>query len=192
MEARVSTIQDGQGRRMGRPLVADEDRKSATLRFRTTEALREKIEQSAENSGVSLSEELEQRLTNSFEFEHVINTMFADERIKTLFVNMAALIHTVSKYAQDTGTLSSVSEWLDHDPTRAGVKAGIDVLLAHFMPEARRPNPSPANAAEARQERLYAVELENMKEFGQEFTEMMMGKLSEDAANLNLGGVPEH
>ncbi|MDN3570255.1 hypothetical protein [Methylobacterium longum] len=188
----MSTIQDGQARRMGRPTVADEERKSATLRFRATEALRERIEQAANNSGLTLSEELERRLADSFKFELVLHTMFSDEQTKAFFVNLAALVHTVRKHSNEDGTLSDLAKWFEHDPTRAGLRAGIDVLVDHFIPEARKPNPSPSNPAEARQERFYAVELENMEEFGKEFTEMMMGKISENAADLNLDGSSEH
>jgi hypothetical protein len=173
-------------------MVAEEQRKSATLRFRATEALREQVEQAAGNSGLTLSEELERRLADSFKFELVLHTMFSDEQTKAFFINLAALVHTVRKHSNEQGTLSDTSKWFEHDPTRAGLRAGIDVLLEYFIPKARQPNPAPSSPAEVRQERFYAVELENMEEFGKEFTEMMMSKLSGEAASLNLDGPPEH
>ncbi|SFM92011.1 hypothetical protein [Methylobacterium pseudosasicola] len=188
----MSTIQDEQERRMGRPALSADERKSATLRFRVRESLKDQLEQAAVQSGLSMSEEFERRIADSFKFDLILRVMLDSSRGQDLFVNLGTVLETVREYSKETGTLSDKSVWAEHDPTRAGLRAAIAVLVEHLIPPAREPNPAPATAAEARQERLYAVELENMVEFGDEFARMVIGQLSGPAEDLNTGGASEH
>lgn len=54
-------------KRRGRPPVAKEDRKTGNLTFRTRANLREQLEEAAQQSGRSVSEEIEYRLQQSFD-----------------------------------------------------------------------------------------------------------------------------
>ncbi len=57
---------EGEAKKRGRHPKAAADRKSANMKFRTREDLREMLEAAAERSGFSVSEECERRLFASF------------------------------------------------------------------------------------------------------------------------------
>lgn len=60
-------MNDDAPKRRGRPPIAQEDRKAGNLTFRTRANLREQLEEAAQQSGRSVSEEIEHRLQTSFD-----------------------------------------------------------------------------------------------------------------------------
>lgn len=66
-------------RRRGRPVVAEEDRKTANLTFRTRGGLRAQLEEAAQESGRSVSEEIEYRLQTSFDRQSVAKQIYGQK-----------------------------------------------------------------------------------------------------------------
>lgn len=67
----MSTDDNEGGRRRGRPALAKEDRKSASLKFRTRTGVRERLEVEAAKKSRSVSEEAEWRIEKSFDYDSI-------------------------------------------------------------------------------------------------------------------------
>ena len=71
-------MKNDEPKRRGRPPIAEEDRKAGNLTFRTRGSLRSQLEETAKQSGRSVSEEIEHRLQISFDRRSVAMEMYGD------------------------------------------------------------------------------------------------------------------
>jgi hypothetical protein len=66
-------------KRRGRPPIAEEERKAGNLTFRTRGSLRAQLEEAAQQSGRSVSEEIEHRLQISFDRRSIAMHMYGEK-----------------------------------------------------------------------------------------------------------------
>ncbi|MCJ2082772.1 hypothetical protein [Methylobacterium sp. J-090] len=69
---------EGEAKRRGRPSIPEEERKSGNLTFRTRGSLRAQLETAAQESGRSVSEEIEHRMQLSFDRKAVALQIYGD------------------------------------------------------------------------------------------------------------------
>lgn len=190
----MSATEHEQPRRMGRPPKPAEDRKSATMRFRTREGLREQLEAAAEASGRSPSEEAEVRLQNSFKPDPLQRLAFGDgEDAKKFIIKLISAIQIIQGYENPKGCQLGSMDWSSTDYkshfTRAAIRAAFRVLVNDALP-------APASAEEAglspEDAKIYTDTINHMHDFGTEYAMLITGQLPRLAAALNADGLPEH
>ncbi|MCJ2060110.1 hypothetical protein MKL09_26710 [Methylobacterium sp. J-048] len=103
-------------KRRGRPPIAEEDRKSGNLTFRTRGDLRSQLEASAQQSGRSVSEEIEYRLQVSFDRRSVALQMYGGNNSEL----MEALYYVLAS-----------TRWMPDFNNHAASLAAITTLLAY-------------------------------------------------------------
>ena len=190
----MNTIEHNQPRGRGRPSKSEDERKSANMKFRTREDLREKIEAAAAASGRSASEEVEARLYNSFNLEPLHHMVFGNgDDAKRLITNLLTVIKTVQDYENPIDVRLGSVEWrgqnLESDLTRAALLSAVAVIVEQALPDPRTPDQIPFSDE---QRRMYAGALAHMHAFGNEFALLITGQLPRLAEMLNHDGEPEH
>ena len=191
----MSTIEHENGRRRGRPSKGVDERKSANMKFRTREDLREKIEASAARTGRSASEEVEARLLASFNIEPLHQMVFGNgDDARRLITLMLTTIRTVQEYRNpNIGPGLGTDDWrgdaLECDLTRAALRNAFSVIISQALPAPR--SPEEANLMDNQRE-VYRDALNHMKGFGIEFGKLITGQKPDLAAALNADGAPEH
>lgn len=74
----------GEPKRRGRPPIAEQDRKTSNLTFRTRGDLRAKLEEAAQESGRSISEEIEHRLHSTFDKRLILNQIWGGASVRLM------------------------------------------------------------------------------------------------------------
>ncbi|MCJ2018022.1 hypothetical protein MKK84_11385 [Methylobacterium sp. E-065] len=190
----MNTIEHDQPRRRGRPGKAADERKSANMKFRTREDLREKIEAAAADAGRSASEEVEARLLNSFNVEPLHHMVFGNgDDARRLITNILTAIKTVQDYENPIDVKLGTVDWRGEDPlsdfTRAALRNAFSVIISQALPPPRAPDQLPFSDE---QRKVYERALNHMKAFGIEFAELITGQRPNLAEALNSAGDPEH
>lgn len=103
-------------KRRGRPPIAEEDRKTGNLTFRTRGGLRTQLEEAAQQSGRSVSEEIEHRLQLSFDRRSVAMHMYGEKNTGL----MEALNYILNS-----------ARWLPGSADNPACLAAITTLLAY-------------------------------------------------------------
>lgn len=170
----MNTSTHAEPKRMGRPPKAPEDRKSATMRFRTREGLREQLEEAALASGRSPSEEAEIRLINSFKLEPLHQLYFGNGKCTTDFLHdMLAIIRTVQEYENPKGRRIGSKDWSDSELTREALRAAFAVLIPVHLPAPPRPE---AITNPPEEQRAYGAALEHMRDLGKDLAKAITGQ----------------
>ncbi len=115
----------------GRPPLAPEKRRGASLGFRPTPEIRAKLEEAAAVADRSLSQEIESRLERSFEREESLYEAFGGRRSFTLgkvIANVASLIES-----------SSGKNWRSHRQTFEEVRSAVMKVLEALGPTRKAP-----------------------------------------------------
>jgi hypothetical protein len=107
-------------RRPGRPSLG----KRGNFTFRVRENIRERLIASAESSNVSVSEEIERRIEQSFSHASVIAEMFGGEQTARLMFTFAVAI-------QEAERVTGKNWWAD-EGTFETAKVAIDSILASY------------------------------------------------------------
>ena len=130
---------------IGRPRIDPERRKSRHITFRTRGDLRERLEAASENSGRSVSEEVEHRLELSFLYErHVAELLNQIQEDRQTIYKQTALLSLAGDSLKSL--LTSSGQQLPENLSKLS-----DASLAHldaFFRDPVPPNVSPARAAE--------------------------------------------
>ena len=191
----MSTLEHESARGRGRPAKAAEDRKSASMKFRTREDLRDKIEAAAAAAGRSASEEVEERIKASFNIEPLHHMVFGNgSDAKRLITLILTSIRTIQEYENPhIGPGLGTDDWrgpeLECDLTRAALRNAFSVIISQALPPPRAPEQTDLPAE---QQQMYARALNHMKGFGIEFAELITGQRPDLAQALNADGVEEH
>jgi hypothetical protein len=132
-------------RKAGRPRKAEDRRKSAHLSIRISAKLRDRLEEARvrPDGEVSLSEEVELRLSESFERDKNIEKRFGGPATAGLLEIVADRIRSIeiSTGGIDEPEGTSKLRWFDDRFTYDQVRSMIDVVLDHFKPAGRRTIP---------------------------------------------------
>lgn len=101
-------------KRRGPPLKASSERKRNSLTFRARDALRTRLEEAAKDNGNSVSEEIENRLSKSFErqeAENIFASAFVSEALRSAALMMGLLERTYSiDYRKSSSARKRASE----------------------------------------------------------------------------------
>lgn len=128
-------------KRRGRPPKAADERKGANLTFRTRADFRARLEEAAEKSGRSVTEEVELRVERSFEadatarrLDDVLSVFFSHGPHALEFVKdvMVAVSQLHEQKAPD-GRLIGSEDWPNSPATRVGVRKAVELLLDHHV-----------------------------------------------------------
>lgn len=106
----------------GRPRLPDEEAKRAAFTFRTTNSLRGQLTAAAEESGLSIAQEIERRLELSF-FEEAIMGGRDKALLAKLIASAASLIE-----------IETQRRWTEDRMTWAAVNAAVQRIMAWFQP----------------------------------------------------------
>lgn len=130
-------------KRRGRPPKPADERKGANLTFRTRADFRERLEQAAQQSGRSVTEEVELRVERSFEIDRMIrgftdlSSIFIEngETARKFASSAMALIASVQETKAIDGRQIGMQDWSNSPATRAGIRICVTELLNHYAPE---------------------------------------------------------
>lgn len=109
--------------------------KSAVLSTRISSELRERLEKAVEQSGLTLSREIEHRLRRTFHEEDRANDIFGSERNYRLMQAIAISINT----AIDPENPDPDADWLDDPVLFEIVRRQVIKLLEHYRPPGATP-----------------------------------------------------
>lgn len=124
-----TTAQQPQPRR-GRPAKDPSERKGASLKMRTREDIREKLELAAAKSGRSISEEAEIRLYNSFALESVHNVLYSSGGDAFQLMNsIATAVHAITQFSRENGSLFDLNELRDNPANKAAIYEAVKIIL---------------------------------------------------------------
>lgn len=132
-----------QPKKRGRPPKPADERKGHNLTFRTRANLRERLEEAAEKSGRSVTEEVELRVERSFETDRIVRG-FND--LSSIFVEngdaarhfasaMMGLIASVQEAKAADGRQIGSQDWSNSPATKAGVRICVSSLLDYYVPK---------------------------------------------------------
>ena len=117
----------------GRPPLPPEEGKRFPLNMRTTKELRNKLAESAENSGRSMAQEVEFRLEKSFLSEDYMTLAFGDFRSSLFARSFLDVMKMIDDYFQK-------SPWEDQEAHTALRSATDEILLGHQPPDNLSPD----------------------------------------------------
>ena len=117
----------------GRPRLKEEDRKSEPVGIRLTRDLRDQLEDARRPDGRSLTEEIELRLSESFQMEKNVNELFGGRETRLILQIFGERIAGIE--------ISTQSGWLNDRYTFDQVKSMIEIVLARLRPGGRRTIP---------------------------------------------------
>ena len=119
--------QKPKAKRRGRPPMAPDKRKRPSMGFRPTAALREKLEEVAASSGLSMTQEVERRLEQSFQAEAMNYEFFGGEANFKRMRLLGGIINEVE--------LISKKSWVEDENTKTKVIELAGAFLRMFGPE---------------------------------------------------------
>lgn len=181
---------ESQPRRAGRPPKAAEDRRSAMMRLRVREELRDSLEQAASVSKRTLTDETEIRLRNSFLFSDLHEVLVSGGKPSVdLVLNIVSLLKTVQAYQDADGAKLGDANWLNSNYTRAALRRGLLELVEHSIPPALSPEEMPLKPDAKVQ---YAANVAFMEGLGAETAQALTGQRPNLAESLDRGGEAEH
>lgn len=181
---------ESQPRRAGRPPKAAEDRRSAMMRLRVREDLRDSLEQAASVSKRTLTEETEIRLRNSFLFADLHEVLVNGGKPSVdLVLNIVSLLKTVQAYEDADGAKLGDANWLGSNYTRAALRRGLMELVEHSVPPAISTEEMPLKPEAKAQ---YAANIAFMEGIGVETAQALTGQRPDLVEVLDRGSEAEH